>query len=280
MTTSCAASRTASERRSRSRRSRAPSPAAECKQTLAAAPKPAIAATFSVPARAPRSWPPPRISGSPRLKARLAATIAPAPFGPPILCADTAIASAPSAETSQAVRPASWTASQKTRPSDAWTSAAASATGWMTPVSLLAPWSARSTRPGLRQAASSQSRSIRPSGRIGATSIAESENRPPQRTQGCSPAPTINRSSAASLGPTPKRTLRAVLAASVALETKVTDRAAAPQRPPTSARAFSTISRAARPSAWTEEGLPPASIAASTAARASGRSGEVALWSR
>ena len=45
------------------------------------------------------------MSGSPKLKEALTAAIAPAPFGPPILCADRASASALSAETSQAVRP-------------------------------------------------------------------------------------------------------------------------------------------------------------------------------
>jgi len=50
-----------------------------------AAPKPAIPATFSVPARCPNSWPPPRSSAgnpctcSPKIKA-------PTPLGPPILC--------------------------------------------------------------------------------------------------------------------------------------------------------------------------------------------------
>ena len=41
-----------------------------------------------------------------------------------------------------------------------------------------------------------------------------------------------------------------------------------------------TRARAARPSAWIEEALPVSAKAAAIAARASGRSGEVALWSR
>ncbi len=41
--------------------------------------------------------------------------------------------------------------------------------------------------------------------------------------------------------------------------------------------AFSTMRRAARPSAWTDEGLPVVSIALSAASRASARSGAVAL---
>jgi len=53
----------------------------------AAAPKPAIPATFSVPARWPFSWPPPLTSGRGIIRSD-AATIAPTPLGPPILCED------------------------------------------------------------------------------------------------------------------------------------------------------------------------------------------------
>ena len=81
---------------------------------------------------------------------------------------------------SQSIRPAICTASQKTKPPAAWTSAAASATGWITPVSLFAPCRATSARPGRRQAASSQSRSTRPSGSNAAASAAG--NRCPDKT--------------------------------------------------------------------------------------------------
>ena len=46
------------------------------------------------------------------------------------------------------------------------------------------------------------------------------------------------------------------------------------------ARARSISAFAARPSAWTEEGLPTTSIAATIAAFASGRKGAVAFQSR
>ena len=65
-------------------------------------------------------------------------TSAPTPFGPPILCAEIVRRSAPSALMSQGIRPAAWTASTCSRPPAAWTSSAAAATGWSTPVSLLA----------------------------------------------------------------------------------------------------------------------------------------------
>ena len=68
--------------------------ARSCAALFAAAPNPAIATTFSVPARRPISWPPPLICAgrsSPRRK-----TTAPTPFGPPILCAEISAISAPS----------------------------------------------------------------------------------------------------------------------------------------------------------------------------------------
>ena len=61
---------------------------------------------------------------------------------------------------------------------------------------------------------------------------------------------------------------------------KTTSPGAQPVAAATCARARSTIARAARPSAWTDDGLPSASIAAAIAARASGRSGAVAFQSR
>ena len=54
---------------------------------VAAAPKAAIPATFSVPARRLNSCPPPRRRGSSPLNPS-ARTNAPTPLGPPILCAD------------------------------------------------------------------------------------------------------------------------------------------------------------------------------------------------
>ena len=62
-------------------------PSRFCSACSAAAPKPDMAARFSVPARWPFSWPPPRTSGAGIMRSALA-TMAPAPFGPPILCDD------------------------------------------------------------------------------------------------------------------------------------------------------------------------------------------------
>jgi hypothetical protein len=69
-------------------------------------------------------------------------------------------------------------------------------------------------------------------------------------------------------------------AASVAPAVNTTSAGLHPTASATSARARSTSALAARPSAWTDEGLPATSIAAIIAARASGRSGAVAFQSR
>ncbi len=54
----------------------------------------------------------------------------------------------------------------------------------------------------------------------------------------------------------------------------------APKAAATCPRARSKSALAARPSAWTEDGLPTTSIASIIAARASARSGAVAFQSR
>ena len=74
--------------------------------------------------------------------------------------------------------------------------------------------------------------------------------------------------------------VKAMLLASLPPLVKTTMGAITPMARATAARESSSSLRAARPSAWTEEALPETSIAASMAARAAGRSGEVALWSR
>lgn len=68
--------------------------------------------------------------------------------------------------------------------------------------------------------------------------------------------------------------------ASVMLEVNITCSGSAPASSATCARACSIIRRAARPSVCTLDALPLRSSAPSIASRASGRSGELALWSR
>ena len=60
----------------------------------------------------------------------------------------------------------------------------------------------------------------------------------------------------------------------------MTSAPSAPSAEAISSRARSSASFAARPSAWTDEGLPVISVASIIAARASGRRGAVAFQSR
>jgi len=68
--------------------------------------------------------------------------------------------------------------------------------------------------------------------------------------------------------------------ASVPPEVNTTSREVTPTRAATCSRAVSTSRRAARPAAWTDDGLPVTPTAAIMAACASGRSGAVAFQSR
>src|SRR5581483_10793749 len=74
----------------------------------ATAPNPAMPARFSLPARRPRSCPPPRNSGASSMPSAMAR--APTPIGPPSLCADKVTRSAPSPASGNL--PAACTASQ------------------------------------------------------------------------------------------------------------------------------------------------------------------------
>ena len=175
----------------------------------------------------------------------------------------------------RSARPASCTASQTTNPPAAWTSAAASATGCSTPVSLLAPCSASSGRPG-RAAGFGERVEVDPA--VGAQRRDLDRGRGkrwPRRTQGCSPAETISRAAALRLPDAGARRQRRVGRLG-APETKTTLRAGRRRAGDAPGRLFDDRARGA-PSAWIEDGLPRASSAATIAARASGRNGAVAL---
>ena len=94
-----AASASESARSRRASRSSSPPPIA-----AHAAPKPTIAGTFSMPARRARSCAPPTTNGGMRSPRRMSK--APAPFGPPNVCAVTEHRSAPSAPKSTGTWPA------------------------------------------------------------------------------------------------------------------------------------------------------------------------------
>src|SRR5262245_6058422 len=129
MTTSGVAACSAVSRRSRSAAVCALSAAREARAAVAAAPKPAMPATFSVPARTPRSCPPPLMKGSGNGTSALRLISAPTPLGAPILCPEMVRSSAPSALISHAIRPAPWTASTCSRPPASCVRRAASETG-------------------------------------------------------------------------------------------------------------------------------------------------------
>ena len=234
--------------------------------TSAAAAKPAMAATGGVPPRRPRSCPPPVINAGPPVAG--ASSHAPAPAGPPSLWLDTARLSAPSPRRSVGIRPAAWTASTWSSAPARWQSAAASATGWIVPVSLLA--SIRHTNAGPPwRARARAAKSTRPWPSTGMTSASGRA----MRTASCSVAPIRRRR------PWPSAWI-ASASDSVPPEVNTISAVAQPKRAAITSRASSMIRRAARPAAWTELGLPVTSMAASIAARACGRSGSVALASR
>ena len=153
---------------------------------------------------------------------------------------------------------------------------AAAATGWMTPVSLLASISATKGRPSAEsqrpRRSESQSRSAVPSARTGQISTSAPVIVAPSRTASCSWAETIRRRAPAA---TALRTAKA--SASVPPLRNTTVEAGAPISAATSSRARSSRARAARPAACTVDGLPGDAMTSAIAAAASGRTAVVAL---
>ena len=93
-------------------------------------------------------------------------------------------------------------------------------------------------------------------------------------------AETSRRPQAAPPGPAPVEGESASMLASVPPEVNTTLRGSAPTSAATSPRASSTRRRAARPSAWTDDGLPAVSSAADHGGARLSRSGAVAFQSR
>ena len=94
---------------SRMRTSLAASAGRQAAASSAARPSPAIAATFSVPERRPRSWPPPGKSGHSSTPSRTYK--APTPFGPCSLCPESESRSMGCVRMSKAILPTACTAS-------------------------------------------------------------------------------------------------------------------------------------------------------------------------
>ena len=209
----------------------------------AAAARPAIAGSGSVPPRLPRSWPPPAISAAISSPGR--SSSAPAPAGPPSLWPETARLSP---------RAAGCTA-----PS-----------GRLHRIDMQQRALRPAERRGLRQRVqhaglvvrrhqADQRRAARPAAppaRRGRRCRPAAPGSPPApaaaaSTAGCSVAPTSSRR------PRPRRLDRQRIRLRPARgEDDVPGRA--PKRAATASRASSSRRRAARPAAWTEDGLPPA----------------------
>ena len=121
----------------------------------AATPKPEMPATFSVPLRRPRSWPPPVSWAAGKTPCR--ATSAPTPWGPYALWALRLIRSTPRLSRPRRSRPRPWTASvwTQTRGLRARTAPAIEATSSTVPTSLLASITDTRTVSGLTAAATS-----------------------------------------------------------------------------------------------------------------------------
>jgi hypothetical protein len=134
--------------------------------------------------------------------------IAPAPFGPPILCEER-IRKSPDkpSDMSSGMRPAACTASMTTMPPGRRTIAAISATGWITPVSLLAACTATSGRPASRHGGKRwiQGGQIEQPLRIDGRMVTRSaEKRPPPACRdGRRPVTKSRETCAAARGPSP-----------------------------------------------------------------------------
>ena len=227
----------------------------------AAAPKPTMPATFSVPARAPRSCPPPRIRRVGELDAgRRPARSRRRPSGRRA-CGPTGSGRRRRGRRDRsAILPAACTASVCTRPPRACTMRAASATGWTTPVSLLASWTETSDRAPSRATRARREPARgrrRPSPSTGIRSTASGGEAVPVEDAGMlgradeqqRSRPALRRSRRQRRGDS------TVLFASVPPLVKTTSSAAAPTSAATWSRARSIAARAARPSAWTEDGI-------------------------
>src|SRR6185503_18072450 len=238
-----------------------PSPVTRCGTPLtspsracrAATPIPTIAATFSVPARRPRSCLPPWIWDSSRVRRRT--NSAAAPCGPWNLCAATLTRSACQPSTAIAILPGACMASTWNSAPHSLTSGPSASSGWMTPVSLLTAITLTSATSGASIVASS-SGSTAPFGRTGMTVSGKpsaSSARAVARIEACSIAVVTSRlrPEAARSAPRSARLLDSLPVAVNAISSDWP-----PTRRATSSRAASIASRAASPRECTLEALP------------------------
>ena len=189
---------------------------------------------------------------------------APTPGGPPSLWAERAIKSA----SGSAIFPAACTASTSNRLPVSRTSAATSASGWITPVSLFAACTATSAGPS-DSAARKAARSIWPLPSTGSSTTSSRAC----STALCSVAPTSKRGR---VGPASRAPFDANVIASVPPLVNTTCSGATPAKRATVSRAPSSSALAARPPPCTLDGFPTNPSASTTAARTASLTGVVA----
>ncbi len=235
----------------------------------AATAREAMPATFWVPLRRPRSWPPPSDRGERSTPSRTTST--PTPLGPPNLWPLIVTRSATEARSATSSQQNACTASVCSTAAGARsrTTSATAASGWTVPISLLAAMTDTRVTESSR-ASASRSRSITPSAPTGTT-------RPLRDSTGSS---TAWCSMAVHTTVPPRRSCTpstARLSASVPPLVKTTSPGSAPASSATTSRASSIARRASRAAAWAPDGLAKRSVRkASSASTAAGRMGVVA----
>ncbi len=212
---------------------------------------------------------------------------APTPTGPPTLWPDTVIASSPLAAKSTGTCPTACTASECTGMPCGRASCTTSGTGCSVPTSLFAHMTEIRAISSACSAISARraSRSTRPSASTGSRTISAPACSAIQNagssTAWCSTADTTMRRRRGSVVRRPQNSpLTARLSASVPPAVKTTSLGRAPSAAATDSRASSTVRRAARPAACSDDGLPVRVSSSTNASRAAGDSGVVAAWSR
>ena len=221
---------------------------------------PTMPGTFSVPARQPRSCPPPSTiraggSGSPKACARH--TRAPTPLGPWNLWAETLNMSMPMAAASSAMCPAACTASVWKSAPASWARRAASSKGCTVPTSLFTAMRLNAHTSGPMAASMSSTRTTPFS--VGASNVtvrpSSSSSLSVWSTAGCSICDdTMRVRPCARPHAAPVRS--AWLSASLPPEVNTTSPGLHPRHTATSSRASSIAYRAARPAACCAPGLP------------------------
>ena len=205
------------------------------------------------------------------------------PSGPPILCAEIARRSAPSALISSGILPSAWTASTCSRPPAACADVGRLAHR-LDHAGLVVGGHQRDQR--LCALGGSRVRGVPRSSPSEATPSRSAPKRstdgksPPASTETCSMAETM----AASQQPRPACSRFAAQRQRIGLRAAGGENHVARLGPDRRGNLLAGVAhqawRAARPSPWTEDGFPTTSMAAAMAARACGRSGAVAFQSR